>query len=175
MCTTINRNVDGILRVQWIRTDLFKNNKKPRLPFGFIVRKGAGKQPFSLWTRKHPPRSVFLDQKISKSLQVASESFNSVRIIICYDSETWWSICASLCGCLVIVVPTKGISRKEYFRLMPFFRFGIAYGLMDIPRALLTRHKLTEVLDEENLKNVSSVKDYVNHVKRYFSTFTRVD
>lgn len=169
ICTTINRRPDGILRVQWIRTDLFKNHQAPRSPFGIIVRKGENKKPFSLFHRKHPPGSVYLDREISKSLKLASEKFNSVWIVICYDSETWWSICAALCGCLVIIVPIKGVSRKEYFERMPFFRFGIAYGYSDIPRALLTRHKLPEVLEEENLQNLSSVKQYIDCVATYFS------
>ena len=168
-CEPLSRKPHGILKIQWIRTDIFQNKHQRRRLFGFIVRKGKSKGPYKLKTRRHPPKSLPLDASLSGELHEAATAFNKVRIIVCYDPATFWTICASLCGCFVIIIPTKGINKNQFHRELPFFKCGIAYGFFDILRALRTRSRIYETVNDEYQANLSSVKNYVEVVSSYFT------
>lgn len=167
--TPNNRESHGILHIRWIRTDIFQNRHQRRQLFGFIVRKGKNRNPYNIKTRRHPPRSQFLDPQLTGSLKKASLAFNRVRIIICYDYATYWALCATLCGCLVIIVPIKSIPKKQYHDDFLFVRNGIAYGFLDVPRALLTRRKFKRIIEMEHESNINSVQGFISVVEQYFT------
>ena len=94
--------------------------------------------------------------------------FNRLKILISYDSESAWATQAAAAGCLVVIVPTKGIKKQQFWRDFPLQKFGIAYGFFDIPRALITRkHLMTAILNDE-AENEKSVRKYTVDIADYF-------
>jgi hypothetical protein len=165
----LNRESLGILHIKWTRTDLFRDWKNPRNQwFAHIIRKGAFKKPFDLKTRRHPPRSQFLDDILNTGLEKAATVFNNVRVIVCYDSESYWAFCAALCGCIVVIVPTPGVSRREFWKNYQKRKYGIAYGWWDLPRAILTRNRILDSIKDEEQINQQNIHAYLKIVEDYF-------
>lgn len=159
----------GVLRVRWTRTDIFRDFGQTRNQwFAHIVRKGNFKKPYEWKTRRHPPKSQFLDKILTTGLEEAAATFNNIRIVVCYDSESNWAYCAALCGCIVVIVPTRGISRKDYWKNFPIAKNGIAYGWGDLLRAFRTKNRLLDAVENEERSNRQSVQAYLKVVEDYF-------
>ena len=170
----LSRKSLGILHISWTRTDLFRDWKKPRNQwFAHIIRKGSFKHPNDLKTRRHPPRSQYLDNVLKSGLEEAAAAFNNIRVIVCYDSETYWAFSAALCGCIVVIVPTKGVSKKAFWKKFPILKNGIAYGWGDLPRAIRTRYRVLNAVEDEERINKQDVQAYLKIVKDYFIEQTK--
>lgn len=72
--------------------------------------------------------------------------FNTSKRFYSYDTETYLSILASICGCESIVVPYMGFTKSQILDKQPSFKYGIAYGLDDLEYANSTKHLLIEHL-----------------------------
>ena len=164
----LNRQADGMLTITFWDHQFLVNQKLKRTGVGFIVRKGAHKKPHSILHRKHPPRSIFLDGECKKGVAHMHRVFNRLKVLISYDSETGWALQAAATGCLVVIVPTKGITKQQFWRDFPTFKFGIAYGFFDIPRALITRKHLMAAILNDEAENEKSVRKYTVDIANYF-------
>lgn len=87
--------------------------------------------------------------------------FNSCKRFYCYDTESYLSVLASLCGCDSIVVPNETVSRDLIMKQFPF-EYGIAYGEEEIPLARKSRENLRKVLQVKELKQEEEVKNLFN-------------
>lgn len=88
--------------------------------------------------------------------------FNKFEYFLSYDSASYHSIQAALCGCISIVVPEEGLSKEEWIARQPIMKYGIAYGENDIQWAIDTKHMVRDhVLNyhQETLKTVSALRD----------------
>jgi len=108
------------LRAQNVLLVLVSWNKPPNQWFAHIVRKGSFKHPYGLKTRRHPPRSQYLDNILKTGLEEAAATFNNIRVIVCYDSESYWAYSAALCGCIVVIVPTPVFLKQNSGRNFQF-------------------------------------------------------
>ena len=91
--------------------------------------------------------------------------FNQCEFCYCYDTQTFYSKIASICGCKTIVVPEPGKTRSDYRGADDDPHYGIAYSdnTQEIEWALTTRQKLIQRLDfeKENLKNTRLLVKYI--------------
>lgn len=87
--------------------------------------------------------------------------FNNSKYYYCYDPYTYNMVLAGLCGCIPIIYPIAGMSKKEWTdslyckdylkSLNKDFMYGIAYGIEDLKYAQETIHLLPD--EQYNIKN----------------------
>ena len=146
----------GELRANELNLHIFKNEHKERKGVCHLVKKGNNK-----W-QAHPEGSIILDDYPNKGgNEYLARIFNETEIFYSYDSATWLSIMASLCGCLSIVIPEEDTTSDEWHSGFPYFKYGIAYGRDDIEYALLTRHLVRDELLEIEAKTIEETKIFI--------------
>lgn len=96
--------------------------------------------------------------------------FNEYKFCYIYDTQTFYSTIAAVCGCIPIVVVEKGKKRSDYLSSTDAIGYGIAYGdtSEEIDFAISTRKELLSSLDyaEQNEVNINK---FINYVEDYFS------
>lgn len=169
----------AILRVMDAGLDRFRDEGRPR--GGVIYRLGKG-------IDYHPTRTAHTTEALSDallslpptqgirhlmslvdpaapsaeladglSLDALGRQFNSVALFISYDCETALSAIAALCGCASVVVPRPGMTKRDRLRC---FRYGVAFGVGDLPRALASRERLRVDLLRLELEGRRSVSRF---------------
>lgn len=152
---------ENTLIIKYIMTDIYKQtNFSERKGSCHMIRKGKNK-PFI-----HDENSVLVDQFSHEELQ---KIFNQVKYFISYDTYTYYSVYASLCGCISIIVPDEGVSKEEWYPEVED-RYGKAYGLNDINYSIETKQKMLEYIESQKEKNNISVKYFVNKCNERFNT-----
>ncbi len=95
------------------------------------------------------------------------EMFNTHKYCYIYDTQTFYTYIAAVCGCIPIVVMESGKTFEDYFTEdeRNYSIYGIAYG--DSPEqiqyAINTREKLLQLLDfpRTNHENALKMVDYL--------------
>jgi hypothetical protein len=146
----------------------FKNNNLDRSGVCFTRRKN---RLFHYdYMEVHDSNSFEITKKHSQNDYI--DIFNKHEMFISYDPLTFLSIIAIKCGCISIIYPVKGVSKKDYFKMTALYEYmldkniesiyGIAYGFGDdeINYAKNTLH-----LFEEQLLDVNKwfIEKYVNN------------
>ena len=126
----------------------------------FCIRKGKGK------TLQHGLEdSVMIDGL--PHWQVA-EIFKRVRQFISYDSRTFYSRLAVLCGCDSIVIPDPGVSEEEWMP-DPEARFGVAYGFENLEKARQSAPDTIRVLRKMEENSTKTTSSFIAEVETYFA------
>ena len=152
-----------IINQPYFNLDLYKQyNYGERKGNCYIIRKGA--------TRTDLPLSF--DGPVIDKLPEKEKVrlFNECKYCYSYDTQTAYSTIAAICGCISIVVPESGKSRKDYRGEGDSPGYGIAYGdnKEEIEWALSTVNKLAESLDytKSNIKNAMYL---IEILKKHFN------
>lgn len=77
------------------------------------------------------------------------------KLFISYDPASFYATIATLCGCVALVYPTRGVSKQEWFQTSAFYPFlgddegffGIAYGESELEWAHATLSRAQEQMD----------------------------
>ena len=112
----------------------------------YILRKG--------WDRKDLPSHFdgpIIDNRSEKEIV---EIFNKCKYCISYDTQTFYSNIASICGCISIVMLEKGKERKDYVT-EDDAAYGLAYGdsAEEIEYAIQTRQALIKKIECFKIEN----------------------
>ncbi len=124
------------------------------------VRKGAGKK----WVHSQE-NSVIID---GKPHQEVAQIFKRVKQLVSYDTRTYYSQLAVLCGCESIVIPDDGVS-EEQWNPDPRKRYGLAYGFENIHKASATTALTLGWLLEDERNSEASVRNFVNEADSFFN------
>lgn len=147
--------------------ELFGKVAGNRRRLGVFIRKGRN------YHRQFPLRRIgwLLDSIPYRGNVELAKSFGQCFAVVSYDAETYHSVQAAIAGCLSVVVPRKGLTRRQFrdHYQNGASRYGVAYGFLDIPRALLTRKKLIQTLEEMEVKNQEAVGTFVRIVQENWS------
>lgn len=126
----------------------------------YIIRKG--------WNRKDLP--VHFDGPIidDRPEQEIVNIFNKSKYCISYDTQTFYSSIASICGCISIVVPEVGKTRADYTG-SDDAAYGVAYGdtIEEIDFAKKTCSKLIDEIDGFKKDNEKNVDFFLQECNRY--------
>ena len=95
--------------------------------------------------------------------------FNSCKRFYSYDTETYLSILAALCGCESVVVPYKQVTKDQVLGKQPAFKYGVAYGLEDLDYANTTREDLREYLLNLEQQQIIDTKVAFNKIIAHFN------
>ena len=91
---------------------------------------------------------------------------NECEFCYIYDTQTFYSSIASICGCKSIVVPEPGKNKNDYRGTDDRLPYGVAYGNSkeELEWAESTRKDLRSRLnyDETNRKNAQLFIKYIN-------------
>jgi hypothetical protein len=140
------------------KLDIFFDAKKPKSDTCTLIKKGRHKNIYKA------PNIIDAYMGSSNLDQVLFNIFNKYETFINYDSASYHSIQAALCGCTSIVIPDEGLSKEEWIRRQPIMKYGIAYGEQDIDWAIKTKHLVREHVQSyyaETLKTVEQCRDII--------------
>lgn len=150
------QEVQGELRAVELNLDIFKDNRLERSGSCYLIKKENNKH------QTHPADSIMLDDYPNKGgNEYLAEIFNQCEIFYAYDTATWLSVMASLCGCLSLVMPNEGVKAEDWHSGFPYFKYGIAYGEKDIPYAKETQHLLKGKLLEIEYETIQETKAFI--------------
>lgn len=152
-------NKDNLLTIFYIMTDIYKQtNFNDRVGSCHMIRKGKDKEFV------HEKDSLLVDGMSHEEL---SEIFNQKKYFISYDPYTYYSIYASLCGCISIIIPDNGV-KKEQWHPKVEDTYGLAYGLDDIEYAEKTKRLMLEYIEKQQNENIKSVENFILECDKYF-------
>jgi hypothetical protein len=156
----------NMLNILDSKVDIFKDyGLERKIEACFTYRKKSHEQ--NNLPVVHPPKSIEIGYNTQDNELI--NIFNSCKRFYSYDTETYLSILASLCGCESIVVPYKNITKENVLELQPSFKYGVAYGIEDLEYANSTRHLLKDHLLNLENKQVEETKIAFEKIFKYFN------
>jgi hypothetical protein len=134
----------------------------------YILRKGKGRT--DLPNEFDGP--VFDDNMTQEELV---RIFNEHKYCYSYDTKTFYTKIAAVCGCIPIVVEEKVKSVNDYHSATEDSHYGVAYGNTQeqIEYAISTREKMIELLDYDQ-KNEANAKEFVRIIEERFGPIKRI-
>lgn len=152
--------VKGHLRMISGKLDIFHDKGMQRSGECFLVKKGLGKV-----LDKHAPDSINIDRFISD--EYLADLFNRSERFISYDSMSYHSIQAALCGCVSVIIPDDGVTKEEFMKKVPLTRYGVAYGMDDIDHAVRTIHLLRQEVQRTEDEGLDMMRAFIRDCERY--------
>jgi hypothetical protein len=138
-------NIYKLLNVIFVNPYAINHKLPTRQGTCFTIRKAKQIHGDSL-RFVHPPGSFQILRSHSQSDYV--KFFNRYKYFISYDSNTFLSIIAALCGCISIVIKVDGLSKEDWLNTTAAadflkisgqkFLYGVAYGADDLDFAINT-------------------------------------
>ncbi|HCK99404.1 MAG TPA: hypothetical protein DHW42_04780 [Candidatus Marinimicrobia bacterium] len=151
---TEGREEDKFLQIIEIYGDLFRNYNMERSGSCFVRRKGKN-------------RKIVHDLNDSVEIVNTTPSpalvnlFNKRKYFYSYDTATFLSLQAAMCGCISIIVPMDGICLNEWIEMSPTRKYGIAYGEENIDHAIRTMHKVKPNLESVENRSIKQLEDFI--------------
>lgn len=147
-----------LLNIVYIMNNIYSNLDLPRKNVCFSVRK------CKKYSKSHPENSICID---GKSHEEINHIFNICHTFISYDTYSYYSVYASLCGCDSVIIPEHGVS-KEQWRPDIKDTYGLAYGFDDIEYARSTRNLLIDDINNRKKNDMNTVKKFTELCESYF-------
>lgn len=159
-----------MLQVNYFDNTLYRQyNFGPRKGKCYILRKGKNRKDLP----KHFDGPVY-DNDLTQEELV--KMFNEYEYCYSYDTQTFYSTIAVVCGCKTVVVMEPGKTVDDYLSKDEKNHYGIAYG--DSPEQLeyaeKTRHLKLESLNYAP-SNEASVKRFLPYLEEKFGEIKRID
>lgn len=151
-----------ILKLNNFDYDLYKQvNFDERSGKCYMIRKGKNRSDLPL-TFDGPILDSLPENKIV-------ESFNKYKYCYFYDTQTFYSSIAAICGCIPILICEANKSRKDYLSEGEP-GYGKAYGETEeeINFAINTRDKLIERINGFKENNDINVENFIKECEKYF-------
>lgn len=156
----IEINEENILNIKYLMTDIYKQtNFESRSATCYMIKKGKSKKIV------HNIDDSKLIDNLSHS--EVCKIFNESKFFISYDPYTFYSVYASLCGCISIVVPDENVAEEDWLSCEAD-RYGIAYGFDDIEYALETKPLMEIYLKSQEEENIKSIRNFIKKCNKYF-------
>lgn len=115
----------------------------------------------------HPEDSILIEYNTPYSELVLW--FNQCKRFYSYDTETYLSVLALLCGCESIIVPYPGLTKEDIVTKQPSFKYGIAYGIEDLHHGIMTSQLLVKHLQTLEDEQITNVMEKFNKIIKYFN------
>lgn len=77
-------------------------------------------------TNLHPDNAIYIDRTLAQDQQALADLLNECHVMYCYDYRTAMTEIARLCGCRVIIIPSK-FTKEEFAEYEPGMN-GISWG-----------------------------------------------
>jgi hypothetical protein len=153
---------DNQLFILEFHSDIFTNMNYERKGSCYTIRKA---KPTTLI---HPTDSFFIPFEAAGDLTGLANLFNRTERFYCYDNYTFIFTQAAMCGCISIVIPDGNKTKDEWLNGSQLYKYGIAYGEEDIPRALETLPMMFDEIEKIKLEMHKNVFKFIKHCQNYF-------
>lgn len=153
----------GELRANELNLDIFYNRNQQRSGECFLIKKGNNKEH-----NQHSATAIKLDDYPIRGFganEYLANVFNTCERFISYDTATFLSVFAALCGCESIVIPDDGVTAERWHWEFPYFRYGIAYGMDDLNYANQTKHLVLPELLKIEAETIEQTKEFILKAK----------
>lgn len=154
-----------IVQINFFDSNLYKKyNFGKREGVCYILRKGRSRNDLPT----HFDGPVF-DNNMSEEEFV--KVLNACKYCFSYDTQTFYTAIAAVCGCIPIIVMEKGKQKSDYLSNGEN-AYGVAYGHSpkEIEIAIQTRPLLLKSLDFEE-SNQKNLKVFINILEDRFGNF----
>lgn len=109
---------------------------------------------------RHPKNSIILDMYIHDMSMVKS-ILSRAKNFFTYDTDTYYSVIAALCGCNSFVMKRDGLDAERFFEERELLRYGVSY---DGKKTHVDRAGLISYLTSFEDKSLDSVKNFLNSI-----------
>jgi len=130
-----------------------------RSGIAYCLRKGKGKK-----ICHDIENSILIDGLNHENI---SSIFKHVQQFISYDTRTYYSQLAAVCGCESIIIPDDGISEDQCFPDIAT-RYGVSYGFENIEKSNSTRHLVADYLTQKDLISELNVLNFLSEIDNFF-------
>lgn len=144
--------------------DLYRDcAKTPRSGCCYILRKGK--------ERSDVPKDLDGPVIDDWSETEKVKAFNTYKICYIYDTQTFYSAIAAVCGCIPVVVLEPGKKAEDYLATGEY-PVGVAFGNTqeNIEFAVKTRQELIKNLKMFDIWNDAAVEHFIDVCGKYFKT-----
>jgi hypothetical protein len=151
----------GILATTYTDFSIFKNYGLERSGSCYLVRKGVIREII------HDNDSLMIDN--CSSWKAIAQIFNRKELLYCYDISTYWCTLAALCGCVALVIPDGLTNSKEWHKSIPYFDYGVAYGVDELSHARNTLDMVSDHIQNIEKKKLDSVRNFITITNNYYN------
>jgi len=120
----------------------------------------------------HPEDSIEITYETCRDRKKLIDIFNKTERFYCYDDHSFLNTQAALCDCISIVVPEHlehtEKDKERWLNGSPLHKYGIAFDIGDIPRALDTLPLMHKEIEKMKLEMNESVIKFAEHCQNYF-------
>ena len=163
------QRVDGYMPVLNVDFNIFKNYNLPRSGRCYLIKGNEYLDGQPIYHTKHDTNiDDYWDFKGDR-MKFLAEIFNKHEIFFTYNTQTFISVLAALCGCISIIIPHP-TTRKERVFQFPQNKYGIAYGFEDINHSIDTLHLVKENIQSCLLNNQQYLKQFVSESYDWLQT-----
>jgi hypothetical protein len=158
----------NILTILDSKLDLFKDYKIDRnIESCHTYRKRSHER--DIIVPIHPQDSIEIGFNTPDNTLI--EIFNKCKRFYSYDTETYLSTLAALCGCESVIVPNTNIPAEEILhrRMTLGITYGVAYGIDDIDNAKQTQHLLRSHFENQEKQQYIYTKLEFEKIFKYFN------
>ena len=143
---------NNFLSTHDINFEIFRDYGNQRKGSCFLIHKG---NKALLDNSLHPGAIELTDNTPSEKM---AKLFNSVEYFYSYDSATFISVLAALCGAKSIIIPDGTRTIEQLIKAKPY---GIAHGVSDLKRAIDSLHLLKPWLEEKLNIDKKRIENFV--------------
>jgi hypothetical protein len=158
---TLNPSLRTV-KINYFDKNLYKQtNFSKRTGNCYFIRKGRNRKDLPLKFDGPILDDLSEEEKV--------KILNECEFCYSYDTQTFYSSIASICGCKSIIVPEPGKNKNDYLGADDERPYGIAYGTNkeELEWAEDTRKQLSNRLNYEK-SNMENAQLFTNYVKDYF-------
>lgn len=131
----------------------------------------------------HPPGSFEITRAHSQNECIIF--FNKYKYFISYDSLTFLSVIAALCGCISIVIKVDGLSKQDWLNTTAAAEYlketnegtlyGIAYGADDLQNAINTIHLTRNQWEKiANYSKIKYIKPFISDIENWSNNINTI-
>jgi hypothetical protein len=149
----------GYLPVLNVDFNIFKNHNLPRSGRCYLIK---GDEYIAGQPIYHTSDDTRLDEYWAYSgdrMQYLADMFNKHEVFFTYNTQTFISVLAAMCGCISIILPHPKTSKEKLLNF-PQNKYGIAYGFDDIKSSADTLHLVEGNLRECLANNQLLLKQF---------------
>jgi hypothetical protein len=160
-----NQKIDGSLSVIEVDHDLFYNKGLKRSGTCYLIKGNLDTEPERFINTEE---DYCIDNHLYsvpnlKRMEYLANLFNEKEYFISYTPLTFTSVLAAMCGCKSIVIPKSSYSKDKWMNEIWCAKYGIAFGLEDLPRAIETMDMvIPNIKDYENGRQKNEINQFIS-------------
>lgn len=167
--TLDEQKVDGYMPMLNIDFNTFKNHNLPRSGRCYLIK---GEEYLTGQPIYHNSSDTNLDNYWAYKgdrMAFLAEMFNKHEIFFTYNTQTFISVLAAMCGCISVILPHPNTSKEKLLNF-PQNKFGISYGFDDINHSIDTLHLVEKNLQDCLSSNRQHLKQFTTDCYNWIET-----